>query len=103
VPALFAAWSGLAAVAFAVANLTLVPFEYRLLVMLIWAFTDALPLTLGLMVLWAFRKQDRTDAAIEAQRMQARAGIGLALLALGLNCAYLLWSYLAHVRPHLPE
>ena len=34
-PALLSVWTGLAAVLFAVTNLTLVAFEYRLLVMLI--------------------------------------------------------------------
>lgn len=100
-PALLSAWTGLLAVAFAVVNLTLVPFEYRLLVMLIWAFADALPLTLGLLVLWAFRKECGEDPAIRAQRAQARTGVALALFALALNCGYLLWYYLAYVRPNL--
>lgn len=99
-PALIAAWSGLLALLFAAVNLLLVPFEWRLLVMLIWGIVDALPLTLGILVLWSFRKEPRGDAAIDSQRLQARVAIFLALLALLLNCAYLLWYYLSHVVRH---
>ncbi len=100
-PALLSAWTGLLALAFAIVNLTVVPFEYRLVVMLVWAIVDALPLTLGLLVLWAYRKQGREDSAIQAQRVQAKTGVALVLFALALNCGYLLWYYLANVRPHL--
>ena len=101
-PALLSVWTGLAALLFAVVNLTLVAFEFRFLVMLIWGIVDALPLTLGIMVIWSYRKADRADADINAQCVQAKVGIALALLALALNCAYLLWYYLTHVKPHLP-
>ena len=100
-PALISVWTGLLAVAFAIVNLTLVAFEYRLLVMLIWGIVDALPLTLGIMVLWSHRKQGRSDENIDAQRLQAKVGIGLALFALALNCAYLLWYYLTNVKPNV--
>ncbi len=99
-PALLSVWTGLIAVLFAGINLTLVPFEYRLLVMLIWGIVDALPLTLGIMVLWSYRKTDASDAGINAQCLQARVGISLALFGLALNCAYLLWYYLANVKPY---
>ena len=99
-PALLSAWTGLAAVLFAVINLTLVSFDYRFLVMLIWGIVDALPLTLGIMVLWSYRKTDAVDANINAQRLQAKVGISLALFGLALNCAYLLWYYLANVKPY---
>lgn len=100
-PALLSVWTGVIAVLFAVTNLTLVSFDYRLLVMLIWGIVDALPLTLGIMVLWSYRKTDAADAKINAQRLQAKVGIGLALFGLGLNCTYLLWYYLANVKPNL--
>ncbi len=98
-PALLAVWTGVAALIFAIVNLTLVPFEWRLLVMLIWGAVDALPLTLGLLVLWSFRKQQAGEAGIDAQRLQAKVGIWLAIVALAMNCAYLLWYYLTHVKP----
>lgn len=96
--AFLAAWTGIAALAFAVVNLTLVPFEWRLLVMLVWGMVDALPLTLAGIVLWALRKAGRHESGVVAQRMQAQVGVALALLALALNCAYLSWYYLTHVR-----
>lgn len=98
-PAFIAAWTGVVALLFAIVNLALVPFEWRLLVMQVWGIVDALPLTFGIMVLWSFRKAGNGDPAVGAQRMQAKVGIGLALAALALNCAYLLWYYETWVRP----
>ena len=100
-PALLSVWTGLLALLFAAVNLTFVAFEYRLLVMLVWGIVDALPLTLGIMVLWSHRNEGRSDANVNRQRVQAKVGIGLALVALALNCAYLLWYYLTRVKPNL--
>lgn len=100
--AFVAVWSGVLALLFALVNLTLVPFEWRLLVMLYWGFADALPMTLGFLVLWGYRKSGHDDPGVCAQRTQCWVAIGLAAAALAANCTYLLWYYLTHVRPHLP-
>lgn len=99
--AFLAVWTAVAALAFAVVNLTLVPFEWRLLVMLVWGIADAVPLTLAGLVLWSLRKADRQESGVAAQRLQAQTAVALALLALAMNCAYLAWYYATHVAPRV--
>lgn len=96
--AFMAVWAGMAAIGLAVANLVATPFEWRLLLMLLWAFPGALPATLGGLVLWSHRKADAMETGVAGQKAQAWAAIWMTGIGVGINCAYLLWYYLTHVR-----
>jgi heme/copper-type cytochrome/quinol oxidase subunit 2 len=79
--ALASVWIGLAALALSAAMVVYRPAFTDLTVTLVLYFGAPGSLCLAGLVLWAYRREDRADPGVAAQRKQARVAIVLALVA----------------------
>ena len=95
--ALVSVWIGLAALAVSAAMVVYRPAFTDLTVTLVLYFGSPGSLCLAGLVLWAYRKEDRADPGVAAQRKQAWVAIGLALVAAAI--VYLLVIYSHKLEP----
>lgn len=99
---LVSVWLGLACCAtsvwMVVRRRTLSQFE---LVTPLNLYACCLGMTLGVVVLWGYRKRDESEPGIVQQRLQAKVGIGLSLAAVVV--VYLLIMLATPVEVATPE
>ena len=81
------AWIGLATLLLALAMVLHRPWMTDLTMTLLLYFGAPGALCLGGMVLWAHRKERSGDRGVSAQRLQAKAAVAMAVLAVGIGYA----------------
>lgn len=91
--ALTSVWIGLAAFALSVAMVVYRPVFTDLTVTLVLYFGSPGSLCLAGLVLWAYRKEDRADPGVSAQRKQARVAIFLAIAAAAIVYLLVIFSH----------
>ena len=91
--ALASVWIGLAAFGLSVVMVVYRPAFTDLTVTLVLYFGAPGSLCLAGLVLWAYRKEDRADSGIAAQRKQARVAIGLAVAAAAIVYLLVIFSH----------
>lgn len=79
--ALGSVWIGLGSLLIAVTMIVHRPTFTDLTVTLVLYFGSPGALCLAGLVLWAHRKDDASDAGLQAQRLQAKIAIGMAVVA----------------------
>src|SRR3990172_2916884 len=90
--ALASVWIGLASLGLSVAMVVYRPAFTDLTVTLVLYFGSPGSLCLAGLVLWAYRKEDRADPGIVAQRKQAWVAISLAIAAAAIVYLLVLFS-----------
>lgn len=91
--ALASVWVGLAAFALSVAMVVYRPVFTDLTVTLVLYFGSPGSLCLAGLVLWAYRKEDRSDSCVAGQRKQAWVAIGLAIAAAAIVYLLVIFSH----------
>jgi len=91
--ALASVWIGLAAFALSVAMVVYRPVFTDLTVTLVLYFGSPGSLCLAGLVLWAYRREDRADPGVAAQRKQAQVAIALSLVAAAVVYALVVFSH----------
>jgi len=91
--ALASVWIGLAALALSLAMVLYRPAFTDLTVTLVLYFGAPGSLCLAGLVLWAYRREDRADPGVAAQRKQAGVAIVLALVAAALVYLLVIFSH----------
>lgn len=86
--ALLSAWLGLAGVATSLL-LWLLPTPDRWIAV-VFLLLDPAALAAGILVLWIYRGMDSHTEAVAMQRIQAKVGIGLGLLAVAIGYAFVM-------------
>lgn len=94
--AIISVWGGLLALAGS-ALLWLLPYPDRWVVLL-FLILDPAAIATGTLVLWIYRGHEGTWETIALQRLQARVGIALGLLAVAVGYLYVL----SHKTPMTP-
>ncbi len=82
--ALVSVWMGLSTFLLAVTMLAYRPAMTDVAVWLVLWLGSPGAMCLGGLVLWAHRKDGASDAGLNAQRLQCKVAIGLAILAAGI-------------------
>ena len=95
--ALASVWIGLASLALSVAMVVYRPAFTDLTVTLVLYFGAPGSLCFAGLVLWGYRKEDRADSGITAQRKQAQVAVVLSLVAAAV--AYLLIIFSQKLEP----
>ncbi len=90
--ALLGVWIGLGSFGLAIAMLVYRATFTDLNVTLVLYFGSPGSLCLAGLVLWAFRKEDTSDEAVQSQRLQAKVAIAFALLAAAIVYAIVIYS-----------
>jgi hypothetical protein len=90
--ALASVWIGLASLVLATVMLLYRPALTDLGVTLVLYFGSPGALCLAILVLWAHRGNDTLDPGLQAQRLQARLAIVLAIVAAGIVYALIIGS-----------
>lgn len=85
-------WTGLATLTLASAMVVHRPWMTDLMLTLVLYFGSPGTLCLGGLVLWAYRKEPAADPGVSAQRLQAKVGIFMALLATGIGYALVIMA-----------
>ena len=98
--ALMSVWISLAALAVAATMVVYRPAFADWTVTLVLYFGSPGAMCFAGLILWAYRKEDSTDAGVAAQRLQAKVAIAIALLAAAI--VYLLIIYAEKVEPIAP-
>ena len=98
--ALISVWISLAALAVATTMVVYRPAFTDWTVTLVLYFGSPGAMCFAGLILWAYRKEDSTDAGVAAQRLQAKVAIAIALLAAAI--VYLLIIYAEKVEPIAP-
>ena len=91
--ALASVWIGLAVFALSVAMVVYRPVFTDLTVTLVLYFGSPGSLCLAGLVLWAYRKEDRADPGVSAQRKQAQVAIVLSLVAAAIVYLLVIFSH----------
>lgn len=91
------AWVGLGSLLIAVTMVVYRPAFTDLGVTLVLWFGSPAAMCFGILVLWAHRKDDTADAGLQAQRLQCKVGIVLAVVAAAI--VYLLIIYSQKIVP----
>jgi len=98
--ALLSVWVGLLSLIVAASMAIHRPFFTDMnIVGVLWIESPA-ALCFGGLILWAYRKEDDSDPAIQAQRLQSKVGISLAILAAAI--VYILIIYSEKLEPLVP-
>ncbi len=91
--ALTSVWIGMAAFVLSAAMVVYRPVFTDLTVTLVLYFGSPGSLCLAGLVLWAYRKEDRTDPGVSGQRKQAQVAIALSLVAAAVVYALVIFSH----------
>ena len=91
--ALASVWIGLAALALSVVMVVYRPVFTDLTVTLVLYFGSPGSLCLAGLVFWAYRKEDRADPGVSAQRKQAQVAIVLSLVAAAIVYLLVIFSH----------
>ncbi len=98
--ALLSVWVGLLSLIVATSMAIHRPFFTDMNVVGVLWFESPGALCFGGLILWAYRKEDDSDPAIQSQRLQAKVGITLAILAAAI--VYILIIYSQKLEPLVP-
>ncbi len=99
--ALLSVWVGLLSLLVAASMAIHRPFFTDMNVVGVLWFESPAALCFGGLILWAYRKEDFSDPAIQAQRLQAKVGMTMAILAAAI--VYFLIIYSQKLVPLVPS
>ncbi|MCH8147083.1 MAG: hypothetical protein IH987_03700 [Planctomycetes bacterium] len=90
--AFFGVWIGLATLLVALGMLVYRPAFTDFSVILVLYFGSPGALCLALMTLWAYRKEPKTDAGLEARRLQCKVAVAMAVIAAAIVYGLIIFS-----------
>lgn len=97
--ALMSVWISLAALAVAATMVVYRPAFTDWTVTLVLYFGSPGAMCFAGLILWAYRKEDSTDAGVAAQRLQAKVAIAIALLAAAIVYLLIIYAEKVAFRP----